>query len=118
MHGSQISNQPAWRRVQQYGFQSIEGNWMTGKTSSGRFTEVDVLRAFAVGIVMVHHFYSEKFFLAGFGVTLFFVLSSFFATNSLLRLKDKIEAGQMRRVSGFTTFYIRRWLRIWPLYYL
>ena len=91
---------------------------MTGKNASGRFTEVDVLRAFAVGIVMVHHFYSEKFFLAGFGVTLFFVLSSFFATNSLLRFKEKAEAGAMRRATGLQTYYFRRWLRIWPLYYL
>lgn len=88
------------------------------KNASGRFAEVDVLRAFAVGIVMIHHFYSEKFFLAGFGVTLFFVLSSFFATNSLLRFKAKAEAGQMRRADGLQTYYIRRWLRIWPLYYL
>lgn len=91
---------------------------MTGKTASGRFAGVDVLRAFAVGIVMVHHFYSEKFFLAGFGVTLFFVLSSFFATNTLLKFKAKIEEGEMQRSAGLKTFYVRRWLRIWPLYYL
>ncbi|HWB60078.1 MAG TPA: acyltransferase [Chthoniobacteraceae bacterium] len=87
------------------------------RENTGRFAGVDVLRAFAVGIVMIHHFYSEKFFLAGFGVTLFFVLSSFFATNSLLRFKDKLEAGQMRRGECLRTFYFRRWMRIWPLYY-
>src|SRR5580658_7637300 len=97
---------------------NYKGRCMAGKNASGRFAEVDVLRAFAVGIVMVHHFYSEKFFLAGFGVTLFFVLSSFFATNSLLRFKSKVEAGRMRRADGLKTFYLRRWLRIWPLYYL
>ena len=83
-----------------------------------RFAQVDALRAIAVGIVMIHHFYSEKFFLAGFGVTLFFVLSSFFATKSLLKFKTKIEAGEMRVADGFKNFYITRWLRIWPLYYL
>lgn len=91
---------------------------LKGRGASDRFAQVDSLRAFAVGIVMIHHFCSGKFFLSGFGVTLFFTLSAFFATNTLLRLKEKVEAGSSTRLGALKTFYTRRWLRIWPLYYL
>ena len=49
--------------------------------------------------------------LAGSGVTIFFTLSGFLIT--FLLLKEK-EAGQLK----IRQFYIRRILRIWPLYYL
>jgi len=56
-------------------------------------------------------------FLAGvgatgaFGVSLFFVLSSYLITELLLREKDLIGTLDVR------SFYIRRILRIWPLYF-
>jgi len=46
-----------------------------------------------------------------FGVSLFFVLSSYLITELLLREKDLIGALDVR------SFYIRRILRIWPLYF-
>lgn len=49
--------------------------------------------------------------LAGYGVTIFFTLSGFLIT--FLLLKEK-EAGHVK----VKEFYIRRILRIWPLYYL
>jgi peptidoglycan/LPS O-acetylase OafA/YrhL len=49
--------------------------------------------------------------LAGFGVTIFFSLSGFLITWLLLREKEKQEI-------DIKKFYIRRVLRIWPLYYL
>src|SRR5580658_7434686 len=111
MLGCHVLGRNAWQRNYETWVLIIRESCMAVKNASGRFSEVDVLRAFAVGIVMIHHFYSEKFFLAGFGVTLFFVLSSFFATNSLLRFKARVEAGRMRRADGLKTFYLRRWLR-------
>lgn len=46
------------------------------------------------------------------GVVLFFVLSGFLITYLLLLEKDKFKTIDIKR------FYIRRALRIWPLYYL
>ena len=46
-----------------------------------------------------------------FGVSLFFVLSSYLITELLLREKDLIGTLDLR------SFYIRRILRIWPLYF-
>ncbi len=48
--------------------------------------------------------------LAGFGVTMFFALSGFLITYLLLKEKDFTEI-------NIKKFYIRRILRIWPLYY-
>lgn len=50
--------------------------------------------------------------LAGFGVTIFFTLSGFLIT--FLLLKEKEETTKL----NVKNFYIRRILRIWPLYYL
>ena len=49
---------------------------------------------------------------ADFAVTLFFVLSGFLIT--FLMVKEKEKYGDF----SFKKFYIRRVLRIWPLYYL
>jgi peptidoglycan/LPS O-acetylase OafA/YrhL len=50
-------------------------------------------------------------FLAGYGVSIFFVLSGFLITYLLL---EERSAGEIQ----IKKFYIRRILRIWPLYYL
>ena len=50
--------------------------------------------------------------LAGYGVTIFFTLSGFLITYLLL--KEKEFSGRVK----IKDFYIRRALRIWPLYYL
>ena len=49
--------------------------------------------------------------LAGFGVTMFFCLSGFLITYLLLHEKEITQTVDIKR------FYIRRALRIWPLYY-
>jgi peptidoglycan/LPS O-acetylase OafA/YrhL len=49
--------------------------------------------------------------LAGFGVTIFFALSGFLITYLLLLEKEKFATINIK------AFYIRRILRIWPLYY-
>lgn len=53
----------------------------------------------------------KGFAMAGFGVTIFFSLSGFLITYLLLSEKQKQEI-------GIKKFYVRRILRIWPLYYL
>ena len=93
--------------------------------------ELDVLRFFAFFGVFFYHngSYSASFFekhhlpaglgvlersIAGagaFGVDLFFVLSAYLITELLLREKES------RGSLDVPSFYLRRILRIWPLYY-
>lgn len=71
--------------------------------------QLDGLRAFAVISVMLFHL-GIPFFSAGWlGVPLFFVLSGFLITGILINNKNKPHR--------FKNFYIRRSLRIFPLYY-
>ena len=68
---------------------------MTARTSSSaRYAQLDSLRAIAVTVVMIHHYRATSFFLSGFGATLFFVLSGFFVTKSLLRFKNEVADGK------------------------
>jgi peptidoglycan/LPS O-acetylase OafA/YrhL len=90
----------------------------------GRVPALDGLRGLAVLCVMLFHFgtasglqadtYATKKLIGLFcnlwsGVDIFFALSGFLITGILLR--EKTEQGY------FTRFYIRRTLRIFPLYY-
>jgi peptidoglycan/LPS O-acetylase OafA/YrhL len=83
--------------------------------------QLDGLRTFAVGAVLIHHFFQPARIggvdLALLGVWLFFVLSGFLITGILLRSRDQVEYSGYP--SGFVLrqFYIRRFLRIFPLYY-
>ena len=92
--------------------------------------ELDVLRFFAFFIVFLHHVFpllspnqfsgrSRAIGLAiitindvgGFGMCLFFLLSAYLITELLLREKDR--TGTIH----IPSFYARRILRIWPLYF-
>lgn len=80
--------------------------------------ELDGIRAIAVFMVIFFHFFFELNLppfltkIANFGrtgVSLFFVLSGFLITRILIATKDS--------PNYFSSFYIRRSLRIFPLYY-
>jgi peptidoglycan/LPS O-acetylase OafA/YrhL len=81
------------------------------------YKRLDVYRFIAVFFVMLSHwlgFLQEYVNLGGTGVIMFFVLSGFLITNSILSaLENKTAPSKVFRV-----FYIRRFLRIFPLYYL
>jgi peptidoglycan/LPS O-acetylase OafA/YrhL len=84
--------------------------------------QLDSLRAIAVIGVMVHHFWPNGEVLLGLttgflGVQLFFVLSGFLITGILLRARDVVAAGLQSTTSAIRQFYIRRLLRIFPLFY-
>jgi peptidoglycan/LPS O-acetylase OafA/YrhL len=80
--------------------------------------QIDALRFFAVLIVMMHHYLVGVHFpLFGHGVALFFFLSGYFSTRQLLRGKDKIESGANRVPVVVRSFYGRRYLRIFPIYF-
>ena len=81
---------------------------------------LDALRFFAFLVVFIHHTPSlnrnavwhvakEPF---AFGMQMFFLLSAYLITELLLREKENTG------VVHFKAFYIRRILRIWPLYFL
>jgi peptidoglycan/LPS O-acetylase OafA/YrhL len=75
---------------------------------AGRLHQLDGLRAFAFLAVFAHHAVGAPLLWAG--VDLFFVLSGFLITGILLR--------QRGTKNFFWAFYYRRFLRIFPAYYL
>jgi peptidoglycan/LPS O-acetylase OafA/YrhL len=81
--------------------------------------QLDALRALAVLAVMVHHFLPVDRYLPPdyitlglLAVRLFFVLSGFLITGILLSYRNEERGTALRR------FYLRRILRIFPIYYL
>ena len=77
------------------------------------FPNLNGLRFIAAILVIVSHMDggANPALMGQLGVTLFFVLSGFLITYLLLAEKEKF--GRIR----FRDFYVRRALRIWPLYY-
>jgi peptidoglycan/LPS O-acetylase OafA/YrhL len=79
--------------------------------------ELDALRFLAFFAVLFHHIYVTNPYLSivsragGFGVSLFFLLSAYLITELLLREREKAGTVDWRK------FFVRRALRIWPLYF-
>jgi len=96
-------------------------------SSSGRILELDGLRALAVLAVISFHYTianplaNRVTGLGWVGVDLFFVLSGYLITSILVAARPPraatAVAGQPR-ARYFSTFYARRTLRIFPIYYL
>lgn len=89
------------------------------------YKQLDALRFFSVLSVIIGHWISwntDNFFLKTFhwgnGVIFFFVLSGFLITEILLNQKDEIDLKRSTVSKGLIRFYIRRTLRIFPVYYL
>jgi peptidoglycan/LPS O-acetylase OafA/YrhL len=88
--------------------------------------QLDGLRAFAVTAVLVHHFLNleqvpwrlARLPWGHLGVRLFFVLSGFLITGILLRYRDDVDELRAMKGTCVTRFYFRRFLRIFPVYYL
>ncbi|MDH7463655.1 acyltransferase [Chitinophagaceae bacterium 26-R-25] len=85
------------------------------------FKQLDGFRFLSIVAVMLAHFadfeviYRIPF---GFGVMFFFVLSSFLITRILLTSKNINETTGGDNFFSIKQFYIRRFLRIFPIYYL
>jgi peptidoglycan/LPS O-acetylase OafA/YrhL len=86
------------------------------------FGSLDALRAFSImGVVWFHSWWGTPYYakLAAmpvlregeYGVQMFYAVSGFLITTLLLRERDRFGKISLR------DFYIRRSLRIWPLYY-
>lgn len=90
------------------------------KENSLYLRQLDGIRFLAVTMVMIDHWSGDSlgFPISYLGVCMFFVLSGFLITRILLNAKAKDES--LERGHGFSLkqFYIRRTIRIFPIYYL
>lgn len=84
--------------------------------------ELDSIRAIAVFTVIVLHWhpgYYLEYATSRFdGVAMFLVLSGFLITGILLENRNKAETMGVDKMVAYKNFYIRRALRIFPIYYL
>lgn len=86
--------------------------------------QIDALRALAVSAVVIQHFLPGQYWLTklipwgGLGVRLFFVISGYLITGIILREKQLVARGEWGTWSAAKRFYLRRFLRIFPIFYL
>ncbi|MFO0807411.1 MAG: acyltransferase [Gemmataceae bacterium] len=90
------------------------------KSVLAHMPQIDGLRTLAVGLVVVQHSFTalDAWPLGFLGVRLFFVISGFLITAGLLATRGEIDDGLGTTVDGIRNFYLRRSLRIFPIYYL
>lgn len=94
-------------------YSAVDGN--------ARQPQLDALRAVAVALVICQHTldprraYTQD--AGAIGVMVFFVLSGFLITGILMRARDLADASGHARLGVLARFYVRRFLRIFPLYY-
>jgi peptidoglycan/LPS O-acetylase OafA/YrhL len=88
--------------------------------------QIDALRAIAVSMVIYSHWAgyhqnlwsdNSPFFNGEVGVQLFFIISGFLISGILLDVREKAEMSALSKVPVLKAFYMRRFLRIFPLFY-
>ncbi len=87
---------------------------------SGYLRQLDALRTIAVTMVIATHWLPKAttfWFNGGFGVKLFFVTSGFLITGILLNAREEAEQSGLQLGGVLRSFYARRFLRIFPLFY-
>ena len=83
------------------------------------YKNIDTVRFFAVFSVIFYHWIHGFEHNGGkYGVDIFFAISGFLITEILLKTKEKLISGKITLGKSFLSFYARRTLRIFPLYYL
>lgn len=84
--------------------------------------QLDSFRFFAVFLVIISHWipglFLNKIPNGYLGVTFFFVLSGFLISSNLLFAKKSVVENKLTTKKALINFYARRFLRIFPLYYL
>ncbi|MBL7817057.1 MAG: acyltransferase [Saprospiraceae bacterium] len=84
-----------------------------------RYKALDGLRFLAVLCVIASHNLNSKtvYIFGHLSLDTFFVMSGFLIINILFYLKDKIDIRKLNVGNALKIFYIRRTLRIFPIYY-
>ena len=94
----------------------------TSTSRLGYLPQLDSFRFFAVFLVIIYHWlpYNKINLIPNgyLGVTFFFVLSGFLISSNLLFQKRDIDNRKITFGRALKIFYIRRTLRIFPLYFL
>ncbi len=85
--------------------------------------QLDSIRAIAVLLVIIAHWFPESHKLNIYtrvfnGVDIFFVLSGFLITKILLENRIEAEKTGVTKINIIKNFFTRRFLRIFPIYYL
>lgn len=82
--------------------------------------QLDGLRFIAVSLVLIDHWSGDAlhFPISYLGVCMFFVLSGFLITRILLQAKQKDTTLQRNHGFSLKQFFVRRTIRIFPIYYL
>lgn len=85
--------------------------------------QLDSIRAIAAFLVIIWHWIPQSSFInqfpnGAFGVNIFFVLSGFLITSILFSNRKEAEALSHSKKTVLKNFYIRRALRIFPIYFL
>lgn len=94
------------------------------KGNNNYYPSLDSLRAIAVIFVIISHWFASDHFLNRYtsngtlGVTLFFVLSGFLISGILMNYKTEIDLEVITIKQTLKIFYIRRAIRIFPIYYV
>jgi peptidoglycan/LPS O-acetylase OafA/YrhL len=93
---------------------------MTKTPNTFYLKQLDGLRFIAVSMVLIDHWSGDAlgFPISYLGVCMFFVLSGFLITRILLQAKQKDETLQRSHGFSLKRFFIRRTVRIFPIYYL
>ncbi|GAB3568163.1 acyltransferase [Spirosoma luteolum] len=95
----------------------------TVRVPAGHMPQLDALRTFAVLLVVIYHWFPtgegiNRLPNGTIGVMVFFVVSGFLITRILLGNRNRIATGRTTLGDTYRNFFIRRALRIFPLYYL
>jgi peptidoglycan/LPS O-acetylase OafA/YrhL len=85
--------------------------------------QLDSIRAIAVILVIFSHWIPTSYLInripiGGIGVDIFFVLSGFLISKILFENRNKADELKISKLTVLRNFYVRRTLRIFPIYYL
>ncbi|HTK49296.1 MAG TPA: acyltransferase [Gemmatimonadaceae bacterium] len=90
-------------------------------SSEARWPQLDALRTLSLTAVVYQHTMLPRGVLLGdtgaMGLMVFFVISGFLITGILLDARDRAESAGAAKRGVLGRFYVRRFLRIFPLYY-